>query len=217
MEILALSSSTLAQSPRYAQIERRRAASASVPHSRSRSCLGAQDRPYRPPFLIRCKPHFLGWPPCPSMCRIALRTFPGCLLGVPGPKPHEVYPPLTADSWTQTRQIRALRLSFCGSVALMLWARCIFKVDFQVTFERHGIEGVMAAESFRNHKNTSSLNRKRSVSSYMATDNRVCFSRCLFLGSRWHDHVVSMVSMVLDVLVRQAQTGNFQLARLCMP
>ena len=53
MEILALSSSTLAQSPRYAQIERRRAASASVPHSRSRSCLGAQDRPYRPPFLIR--------------------------------------------------------------------------------------------------------------------------------------------------------------------
>ena len=78
----------------------------------------------------------------------------------------------------------------------------------------------MAAESFRNHKNTSSLDRKRSVSSYMATDNRVCFSRCLFLGSRWHDHVVSMVSMVsmvYDLHVRQAKTGDPQLARLCMP
>lgn len=42
------------------------------------------------------------------------------------------------DAGSESRQIRELRLSFCGGVALMSWARCIFKVVFH---ERHGIEG----------------------------------------------------------------------------
>ena len=141
MEILALSSSTLAPSPRYAQIERRRAASASVPHSRSRSCLGAQDRPYRPPFLIRLQAPLSRMAPVPQHVQNRPENVPW----VP-----------SRCSWTQTslglptaysrfldadspgKRTPAVILWQCGShvVGPLHLQSC-----FRVTFERHGIEG----------------------------------------------------------------------------
>ena len=137
MEILALSSSTLAQSPRYAQIERRRAASASVPHSRSRSCLGAQDRPYRPPFLIRLQTPLSRMAPVPQDVQNRPENVPWVpsrcswtqtSLGLPTTYSRFL------DGGKESRQVRDLHLSFCGSVALMSWTPFIFKVGFQVTF-----------------------------------------------------------------------------------